>query len=190
MSRLKTVLAVTIAVVLMLASGCDPVRNDDAAFVQHAAPLKPDPAEFAKATEAWRWVMPAQAEPLLMTALGDVFVRSNDGSVLFLDTESGELTSIARNEEEWRKLLQRADLVERWFRPSFVAQLKERHGPLTSPHVYSPTIPLVLDGKLTVENYTPSRWDAHLHVMGQIHRQVKDLPPGTPVTKINVEPWK
>jgi Domain of unknown function (DUF1851) len=124
-----------------------------------------------------------------MTALGDVFVRLNDGRIMFLDTESGELTFVAQTEEEWRNLLQRPDNVEHWFRPTFVTQLKEYHKPLGPLYVYSPTVPIILSGKLTVDNYTPSRWDVHLHVMGQIHKQVKDLPSGTRITKVHVEPW-
>lgn len=86
-------------------------------------------------------------------------------------------------------MLTDAGHVKMWFRPSFVNELKARGKPLQREEVYSPIIPLVLNGQLTVENYTPSRWDAHLNAMGQIHRQVKDLPPGTPITKIHVDPF-
>jgi hypothetical protein len=171
-------------------SACADMRTaNESLFGKYAAPLKPDPGEFAQATEAWRWLVPATAEPLLMTALGDVFVRLNDGTIMFLDTESGEFMRVAPTMEEWQNLLRRPEYVERWFRPKFVAKLQEQHQPLQSPYVYSPTIPLILNGERTPQNYTPSRWDAHLHVMGQIHRQVKDLPAGTPITKIHVEPW-
>lgn len=159
------------------------------ATVKFAAPIRPTPAEFKAATEAWRWRLAADAQPLLITALGDVFVRMADGKVLFLDTESGELTPAAASVAEWRELLQRPDNIAQWFRPDFVAELEKQHSPLEAPYVFSPTVPLILGGELTVENYTPSRWDAHLHVLGQIHRQVEDLPDGTPITKIHVDPW-
>ncbi len=169
-------------------SSCDR-RSGRELVSQYTAPVLPQPKDFATATEAWRWILPETAEPLLITALGDVFVRMPDGSVMFLDTESGKLIDIATTTDEWNERLRHRDNVESWFRPAFVAQLQQRHKPLRPPYVYSPTIPLVLNGKLTPENYTPSRWDAHLHVMGQIHRQVKDLPPGTRITKIHVDPW-
>jgi hypothetical protein len=166
-----------------------PHTGNRAGAARFTAPVELVNAEFAAATEAWRWRMPATAEPLLITALGDVFVRLPDGRIHFLDTESGELVSVANSVAAWQQMLQDPKRVQHWFRPDFVAQLERAHSTLKSPHVYSPTIPLVLGGKLTVTNYTPSRWDAHLHVLGQIHQQVKDLPLGTPITKIHVEPW-
>ena len=160
-----------------------------AAVAQYSAPVHPSSTEFEQATESGRWLLPTGEVPLLVTALGDAFVRSPDGKVYFLDTESGEFTVVATSTAEWERLLDRPEVVEQWFRPGFVDQLKQRYSPLSPPYVFSPTIPLVLSGKLTIENYTPSRWDAHLHVLGQIHRQVKDLAPGTPITEIKVDPW-
>lgn len=125
---------------------------------------------------------------LLITALGDVFLEATSGEVQFLDTESGKLETVAKSREKWFLMLTDANNVERWFRPTFVNELKNRGKSLQREEVYSPTHPLVLNGQLTMENYTPSRWDAHLHVMGQIHRQVKDLPPGTPITTIHIDP--
>ena len=35
----------------------------------------------------------------------------------------------------------------RYLRPAFVVQLQEQHKPLKSLYVYSPTIPVILNGK-------------------------------------------
>jgi hypothetical protein len=152
------------------------------------APVTATPADFRAATESWRWLLPVASRPLLVTALGDVFVESPSGTIQFLDTESGELTVVANSRVEWQQALNNPANVDHWFRPDFVKQLK-LHTSLTAGQVYSPTQPLILGGQLTVENYTPSIWQAHLHVMGQIHRQVKDLPSGTPITKVHITPW-
>jgi hypothetical protein len=153
------------------------------------SPVRPSDDEFAAATESWRWSVPERVHPLLITALGDVFVLTRDSKVYFLDTENGKFDIVADSFGEWQTLLRDPQNIASWFRPQFVQQLKQRYGSLKEPYVFSPTIPLVLSGKLTPDNYTPSRWDAHLHVMGQIHRQVKDLPPGTRITKIHVDSW-
>jgi hypothetical protein len=60
-----------------------------------------------------------------------------------------------------------------------------QYNPGTTPGtVYSPIVPEVLGGAVTVSNYTPSPWLAHFHVLGQVHRLVKHLPIGTPITRI------
>jgi hypothetical protein len=165
---------------LALLAGCGRPRA-----MQYAAPCTPSAQEFTAATEAWRWQMPATAKPLLLTALGDAFVELPDGSVHFLDTEAGRFERVARTKFEWRLMLDREPYVSHWFRPDFVARLRQKHGPLQAPNVYAPTQPLILNGALTTDNYTPHRWDAHLHTMGRIHKRVKDLPDGTVITKVD-----
>lgn len=164
---------VTLGLLLVVVLGC---RGGRDVVAPYTAPVKPTTAEFAAATEAWRWKMPVTAEPLLITALGDVFVLI-DGRVLYLDTGSGELIDIARSTAEWERMLRDSTNVVRWFHPDFVTRLQQHHSPLKEPYVYSPAVPPILNGELTAENYTPLRWDAHLHVMGQIHRQVTGSPP-------------
>jgi hypothetical protein len=190
MNRQST--SIGIAFLLVHFSACTastPSQDDAFRAVAHVtAPVTMPPADFDEAMEAWRWTVPRTARPLLITALGDVFLQAESGEIQFLDTESGKLETVASSREKWFRMLTDADHLETWFRPSFVKELKIRGKPLQREEVYSPTHPPILNGQLTVENYTPSRWDAHLHLMGQIHRQVKDLPPGTPITKIRVDP--
>ncbi len=189
-ARSFSIAHVMIAIGVCLVLACHGTRASGRAHVaRYTAPVRPAPSEFEAATAAWRWLLPPGAEPLLITALGDVFVRTNDGRVMFLDTETGKLENVAGSLDEWDGLLRDGNAIETWFRPTFIAELERRHDSLKAPLVFSPTTPSVLGGELTAENYTPSRWDAHLHIMGQIHRQVRDLPSGTPITKIHVEPW-
>jgi hypothetical protein len=170
-------------------SASAPSQDDAFRAVAHlTAPVTMPPAGFDQVMVAWRWTVAETARPLLITALGDVFLEAESGEVQFLDTESGKVETIARSRDEWFVMLTNAKYVEMWFRPSFVNELKTRGKPLKREEVYSPIHPLILNGELTVENFTPSRWDAHLHAMGQIHRQVKDLPSGTPITKIHFNP--
>jgi hypothetical protein len=134
-------------------------------------------------------LVPFTSRPVLVTVFGDLFLQAEDGSIEFLDTNAGTLTYAARSYESWRIELKSPDRVRQWFSPSFVAELVTSGAPLKPGEVYSPTIPEVLGGSADAENYTPSHWLAHLHVLGQIHRQIKDLPAGTPITRLQVDPW-
>jgi hypothetical protein len=157
-------------------------------FEALTAPITDLQDGIGEALAEWPWLVPAGAQPVLLTALGDLFIQLPDGSIHFLDTSSGTLAPVAPSYQAWKQSLE-AKALSFWFRPAFVAELLEVHGALAAGQVFSPVIPPVLGGEQSVANYTPSHWLAHFHVCGQIHRQVKDLPSGTRITKIKVEPW-
>ena len=48
--------------------------------------------------------------------------------------------------------------------------------------------PLVLGGEAAVENLEASDFVVTMHIRGQIHDQIRGLPPGTKITGFNVEP--
>jgi hypothetical protein len=158
-------------------------------FEQLVAPVTELRALAPQALASWTWLLPDSSEPVLLTALGDLFVTNTEGDISFLDTATGTVDLVAHTLDEWKHLLQRSERIDYWFQPTFVAALFESGYTLAPEEVFSPTHPPVLGGKQVVENYSPSHWLAHYHVMGQIHRQVKDLPPGTKITKFQVEPW-
>jgi hypothetical protein len=141
----------------------------------------------AEALAEWRWLVPPTSRPVLLTALGDLFLQAGDGSIEFLDTAAGALTRVGASYTAWKVELS-TDRPEWWFMPGFVAELVASGATLKAGEVYSPIIPEVLGGKRTVTNYSASPWTAHLHVLGSVHRQVKDLPEGTPIV-LHVDPW-
>lgn len=48
-------------------------------------------------------------------------------------------------------------------------------------------MPPVLSGEFDVENLQPIDIRVHVAIMGQIHGQVKDFPPGTQITDVQIE---
>src|ERR1043165_6979262 len=157
-------------------------------FDDLVAPVTDLDTDFETASFSWRWLIARPARPVLLRALGDLFLEINDG-VYFLDTIAGKLEPAAPSLVEWKLDMRNPERIRDWFLPEFIGELRRKGRPLNAQEVYSPTIPPILGGSMTVENFTPSHWHVHLHVLGQIHEQVRDLPPGTPITKIIVEPW-
>ena len=149
-------------------------------------PVKDLGTDFVTATSAWRWLVPESAAPLLITALGDVFITL-DTSVSFLDTEEGTLEPVARDRQRWKQKLRDPDSVAEWFKPGFVAALKDAGLTLSAGEVYSPLVPPVIGGSYNPNNYITSQWRAHLHFLGQVHDQVKDMPPGTRIDRLVFE---
>jgi hypothetical protein len=127
----------------------------------------------------WRWLVGADAEPLLVTALGDVFVTAGQGQVLFLDTYEGTFVEVAPSEAMWRPLLGDPQRQVEWFNPSLVQQLRERGLCLADGQSYSPVHPLVLGGSMEPENFEVAEWLVHVGLMGQLHEKTRELPEGT-----------
>jgi hypothetical protein len=141
--------------------------------------------DFAEALSTWRWIVPAFAGPLLITALGDLFLVT-DG-VSFLDTERGTLELVATDRYAWKRELEDTDRVWDWFKPDRVQELREAGLILQSGEVYSPLVPAILGGSPKPENYTTAEWRGHMNFLGQVHAQVRDLPLGTRIERINFE---
>ncbi|MHB0972116.1 MAG: T6SS immunity protein Tdi1 domain-containing protein [Thermoanaerobaculia bacterium] len=149
-----------------------------------------DLSDVGELAEAWEWLLPAfgSMRGLLVTALGDMFLSDPAGQVHLLNADAASATFVAHDESQWREMLEDADAVEAWFAPGFVRAIREHLGPLAPNQVYYPKHPSFLGGTYDVENYDTRRWDAYLWVNGQIHQQIKDLPPGTKVS-LKFDEW-
>ena len=136
----------------------------------------------------WRWLVGEDAEPVLLTAMGDMFVRRvSTGAILFVDALEGSISEAADSYDAWKVRLTEPEKFERWFLPALVLLLRERGLVLADGQCYSPIHPLVLGGELVAENIETTSWRVHFCIAGQIHRQTKNLPPGTKISKIIID---
>lgn len=94
------------------------------------APVGPD-FSLEDALESWRWLVPRPAAFVAMTALGDLFLQ-------------------------WRARLHDPGLVDTWFMPSFVTQLRSLGLGLQEGECSSATVPPVIGGGFTPENWQPT----------------------------------
>ena len=139
----------------------------------------------------WRWLIGEDCKPLLLTAMGDLFVlRPEKGAtppgVVFLDTCSGTAERVADSYDHLKELLQDLANIEVWLLPDLVADLADRGEMLTEGQCYSAKHPPVLGGPQEADNYEPVDWRVHIGLAGQIHRQLRDVAPGTPVNSITI----
>jgi hypothetical protein len=143
--------------------------------------------------EAWRWLFGAKPQMRLLTAMGDVFVLRPKGmfggqEVCLLDTYSGELRFVEKDWESFKERMAAPDeAVSEWLKFDLLCELHEAGAELRSEHCFSPTIPPIIGGKFEPSNLSSTPWRVHLSILGQIHRQVRDMPPGTRITGIDVD---
>lgn len=143
--------------------------------------------------ESWRWLTGPDCQPLLLTAMGDLFVIRpprfpHQEAVFFLDVVRGRLDQVASSYAELRELLIMPERVQEWLLPDLVATLRQNGVTLEAGQCYSPKLPPVLGGEMEPSNLKACDWRVHLDLMGQIHKQGKDLPAGTIICGFEIRP--
>ena len=125
--------------------------------------------------------------PVLLAAIGDAFLQdAEDGGIDFLDTAAGELERVAADPESFRALLGDQEFVTSHFAVDAVADLRANGLVLGPGQIYSFKQPPVLGGAFETANVEATDIEVHFSITGQIHEQVRDLPPGTPVDQIRL----
>ena len=67
--------------------------------------INPDGLDFDTLLEEWRWLVPETMSPVVVSALGDLFLVDADDSVHWLDTGAGKLTRVADSPVEFLSLI-------------------------------------------------------------------------------------
>lgn len=131
--------------------------------------------------EFWRWLLSDSLRPWFATALGDLFLREPNGAVWWLDVGSGELQTVARDEEQLRNLLDNPDNTSRWFGEALVDRLRQSGIVLGPGECYSYRLLPILGGEYKPENFRVYDCLTHFRVWGPIHEQLQDVPDGSQV---------
>lgn len=135
--------------------------------------------------EDWRWLAPLPLIPFLITTIGDMFLQHTAGDIFWLDTLEGKLEHVANTYEHFKSEMVKPENFTQWFLPDFIELLRSEI-PLEPGNCYSPIVPPIIGGKMELSNFHSYLLVVHFVCQGQIHRQVKDLPPGTLITGVNV----
>jgi hypothetical protein len=136
----------------------------------------------------WRWLLSeSHFKVFRATAMGDLIIQDDGGNFHFLDMLEGKVRPLATSEEElWAKLSDRR--LRKLIMFTFtVRELQEKGVSLAPGKCYSPDHPPILGGDSSAENLRPCDILVHSSIMGQLHRQVKDLPPGTKISDVIIK---
>lgn len=162
------------------ASALQSIQSDFAGFL-----IQPSPEELAQALESWSWLKLPKTPPILVSAFGDVFF-SHSGKILMLDTLEGRLVSAAQDEIELRTKLGDVELQDRYLSSVWV-QAAQRAGLSLAPgECYDWKVAPVLGGQMAADEIVKLSFVVKVNIAGQLHRQVKDLPPGTKINRVTI----
>jgi hypothetical protein len=137
--------------------------------------------ETAHLKTSWEWLLGSEWQPILCSAIGDIFFVLRAKSVWWLSTATGELEQVATNEVEFSQLLN-TERVDEWFLPGLVEALIEHGQRLKPSECYSYRVfPVFEHGSFSVENMFCMNIIEHFDLASQIHHQVRAKPDGSSV---------
>jgi hypothetical protein len=131
--------------------------------------------------ESWGWLVGEPFEPILFSALGDVFLTRGSGVVWWLNTGTGELTVVAASVAEFQTLLS-TEKVNEWLLPELVAKLHAAGKILGPGECFTfITLPVFSQGRYEVTNMNPVPLREHFGFTGRIIRETEGHPDGAQV---------
>ena len=141
---------------------------------------------YTRSLESWTWLDVTGKTALFVSLFGDVFFESGDGC-WYLDTFNGEFTRMWESRETMEASLATPEGQDQYLRAG-LAMSAERSGiTLDLSEVYDLAPPPILGGPLEVENITKMDFVVALDIAGQIHDQVRGLPPGTKISGFTID---
>jgi hypothetical protein len=128
-------------------------------------------------------LLPDVKSIVIVTSMGDMFIESQNGQILFLSYDGGDLEIVAENRDELQLFLTDNEKLDNWFLPLLFGKLITAEKYLKPNEVYSLKTLGVLGGEYTVENIEPTDISVHFGIAGMICKQIWDKPDGT---KVNI----
>jgi hypothetical protein len=103
--------------------------------------VSPYDVDFDDLLSDWRRLVDATYTPVVITALGDLFLRARDGSIWWLDTGWGRLTRVADSADDFKALMVKPEHLNEWSVPQLVGDLKAGGMGLGAAQCHSYKIP-------------------------------------------------
>ncbi|RQP21146.1 DUF1851 domain-containing protein [Piscinibacter terrae] len=143
--------------------------------------LAQDGHDWPSLLSDWAEVLPGDFIVWIVNRLGDLVVVLPDGSVHWLDVGNGSLKRVADNREHFVSAIDEGDNANEWLAIPLVDACVASGMALGAGQCYGFKVPPMLGGAYEVSNLEPTSLAVHYGLLGQIHRQTKDLPDGTQI---------
>lgn len=142
---------------------------------------------YRRALADWAWLPLEGKRPFLASLFGDVFLEDGAG-IWMLDVLEGSLNRVFDDRGQLAVVLDTEEGQDRHLLAGLALGAERRLGLVPGPaQVLAWKIPPVLGAPVAVENLQLMDFEVYLSLQGQLHRQLKDLPPGTKITGFTFE---
>jgi hypothetical protein len=143
------------------------------------------PEQYEQALDSWSWLDLAGKTPQFASLFGDLFLESPEGW-WYLDTIEGGLEQVWQTGAQLQAALNTPEGRDQYLLLGLAKEAERRGVSLAENEVYSLTPPPVLGGELDAANISALDFVVAVDLAGQIHDQVRKLPPGTPISGISI----
>jgi hypothetical protein len=142
---------------------------------------------YRRALADWAWLPLDGKRPFMASLFGDVFLE-DDAGIWVLDVLEGSLDRLFDDRGQLAAALGTEAGQDRYLLAGLAFGAERRLGLVPGPaQVLAWKLPPVLGAPVAVENLELMDFEVYLSLQGQLHRQVKDLPPGTKITGFTFE---
>lgn len=143
--------------------------------------ISPSPDSIDRALDSWAWIGIGSRKVIAVTAFADVFFQSDDG-IWFLDTLRGELQHAFQTNEEFKQVLATEEGQDHYLFAAFVDRAIREEGQLDRTQCLDFKFHPSVGGPVDYSNVERSDFVVALNLRGQLHEQIRDLPPGTAIS--------
>lgn len=147
--------------------------------------LAPSDEDIQRGLDAWRWLPISELAPIAVSVFGDVFFEGPQGIVV-LDTVEGKLVQVAGDAANLVALLQSEKARDNLLFAGLVISARERGLRLGPGECYDFKVAPILGGPIAAEEVYSISLVVKLHIAGQLHDQIKDLPDGTRISGFKI----
>ena len=141
-----------------------------------------DGLSFEKLLGEWRWLVHGNFRLLAVNAFGDLFLEALDGDVHRLDVTNATLSPIAASAKDFAAATATPEKKRDWFLEDLARQAAQRGCSPGKGQCIGYKIPVVFKESANAPNnlYVADLYE-FVSFMGEIRRQMKDVPDGTKI---------
>ena len=127
----------------------------------------------------WRWLVGTKPIQIIaIAAIGNLFLQGESGRVYLLDIEHGVCDVIADSARDFRASLEDRHNRRAWLCGFLVREMRRQAILLSPGECYGRKVPMILGGKGgTTDLHEPIGLAAHVSILGQLHRQLRETAP-------------
>lgn len=129
----------------------------------------------------WRWMCPQPMALVARSAFGDLFLRDAAGRIFKLDVAVGQIIEVADSESDFRDLARTREKLEEWFAQRDELSAAVRGLQPTRDQCIAFKTPLAFAEAGVPNNTYVGDLYEQVSFLGDLHRQIADLPEGSKV---------
>ena len=148
-----------------------------------------DSLEVERLLTDWRWLCPSKAVLLARNVFGELFLQDETGAVFWLNTTTGKLNNAADSNTQFLQMAETREKRREWFVEQEAKAYAHRGLIPTSSQCIGFGVPAVFaEGGTPDTAYIADIYE-YVSFLGDLHRQIADLPDGSKV-QLRVQPPK